>query len=126
MSTGRMGFSRNSAWDWFQRIALILGALASLVVIVEFPKGSGPDKPAPPGVVEKPTPPASKPLPPAPEPTAAPLAAEPVPALVYRTRSGERYHRPSCRHVRGKAIPLSLAQAEEMGLTPCGTCNPDR
>ena len=116
-----MDFSSDSTWGWIQRVALILGALASLIVIVEFPEGSDP-QPAPPVAVERPAPPSPQLPPPEPEPT---VEVESVTETVYRTKHGERYHRPSCRHVRGKGIPLSLAEAEEMGLTPCGTCNPD-
>lgn len=115
-----MDFSSDSTWGWIQRIALILGALASLIVIVEFPEDSGP-QPAPPVAVERPAPPSPQLPPPEPEPT---VEDEPATATVYRTPHGERYHRPSCRHVRGKAIPLSLAESKEMGLTPCQTCNP--
>lgn len=118
-----MDVSGDSSWGWIQRIALILGALASLIVIVEFPESRDPDPQSTPPIVERPAPPS--PQPPPPEPTAAPPVDEPVSTTVYRTPRGERYHRPSCRHVRGKGIPLSLAEAEEMGLTPCGTCNPD-
>lgn len=116
-----MDVSGDSSWGWIQRIALILGALASLIVIVEFPESRDP-QPDPPVVVERPAPPSPQLPPPEPEPT---IEVESVTATVFRTKHGERYHRPSCHHVRGKAIPLSLAEAKEMGLTPCGTCNPD-
>lgn len=119
-----MDFSKDSTWDWIQRIALILGALASLIVIVEFPEGSGPG--ATPPILEEPA--RTSPKPPPPEPTAAPPSpevVEPVGETVYKTPHGERYHRPSCHHVRGKALAISLADARAMGLTPCGTCNPD-
>lgn len=120
-----MDVSSDSSWGWIQRIALILGALASLIVIVEFPESPDPGPQSTPPIAGKPSPPSTKSLPPAPGPTAEPPVVEPVAETVYRTKHGERYHRPSCRHVRGKGIPLSLAEAEEMGLTPCGTCNPD-
>lgn len=123
-----MDFSSDSpTWGWIQRIALILGALASLIVIVEFPEGSEPHpKSTPPIVEERPAPPSPKPLPPTPQPT--PVEIEPAVETVYKTPHGERYHRPSCQHVRGKdtAVSLSITEAREMGLTPCGTCNPDR
>lgn len=70
--------------------------------------------------------PVSGPIAPAPLlETPAPQPAPSTPLeIVYRTPSGERYHRATCGHVRGKAIPLSLQEAGESGLTPCRACNP--
>jgi hypothetical protein len=76
---------------------------------------------------------ASTPCPPPPAPTPCPdgttkLSPEPTttPAseIVYRTKSGEKYHRSTCSYVKGKAIPTSLKEAKEMGLTPCKVCHP--
>ena len=44
--------------------------------------------------------------------------------IVYRTPSGKRYHRADCSYVKGKAIPVSLEDAKESGLTPCKVCRP--
>ena len=76
---------------------------------------------------------ASTPCPPPPTPTPCPdgttqPSPEPMttPAsdIVYRTPSGERYHRATCSHVKGKAIALTLKEAKERGLTPCKVCHP--
>jgi hypothetical protein len=80
---------------------------------------------------------ASTPCPPLPAPTPCPEvgASAPKPTvmadvtpnpsdIVYRTPNGERYHRATCPHVKGKAIRLTLKEAKEMGLTPCKTCHP--
>ena len=120
-----MDFSSDSSWGWIQRIALILGALASLIVIVEFPgdHDSGPQSTPP--TVERPAPPVTKPLPPEPEPTAPPPDVDPVTETVYRTTHGERYHRPNCHHIKGRdTFSFSITEAREQGLTPCRTCNP--
>ncbi len=67
---------------------------------------------------------------PCPEPSPSPDStldspSKPVPAdVVYRTPSGEKYHRATCSHVKGKAIPLTLKEAKERGLTPCKVCHP--
>lgn len=119
-----MDFSSDSTWGWIQRVALILGALASLIVIVEFPEGSDP-QPAPPVVVERPAPPSPQLPPPEPEPTAAPPEVETATETVYRTTHGERYHRQSCTHIKGRdTFRLSITEAREQGLTPCRTCKP--
>lgn len=41
---------------------------------------------------------------------------------VYKTRTGERYHR--SYHYRGRNYPIGLGSAIRSGLTPCGTCRP--
>lgn len=41
---------------------------------------------------------------------------------VFKTRTGERYHRPY--HYRGRNDPVGLGSAIRSGLTPCGTCRP--
>lgn len=59
-----------------------------------------------------------------PKPPSTPVAS-PVPAdIVYRTPSGEKYHRATCSYVKGKAIPLTLKEAKERGLMPCKVCHP--
>lgn len=76
----------------------------------------------------EPAPPAPTPCPdmstPAPEPSATPDETASPSEIVYRTPSGERYHRATCSHVKGKAIPLTLKEAKEKGLTPCKACHP--
>jgi competence protein ComEC len=69
-------------------------------------------------------------------PAAAPIAetAAPVRSIApkrkqveetfYITRTGERYHRGGCRHLRRSAIPITRAEAEARGYTPCRVCYP--
>jgi hypothetical protein len=99
---------------------LLGGVLASVGIVGALHARTGASVPCPP-------PPTSTPCPdvssiPAPEPT--PDASPDPSALVYRTPSGERYHRATCSHVKGKAIPLTLKEAKELGLTPCKVCHP--
>jgi DNA-directed RNA polymerase subunit RPC12/RpoP len=42
----------------------------------------------------------------------------------YITRTGARYHRGGCRHLRRSAIPITRAEAEAQGYTPCRVCYP--
>ena len=44
--------------------------------------------------------------------------------VVHATRTGERYHRASCRYLSKSDIPMSRAEAEAKGLTPCKVCKP--
>lgn len=43
---------------------------------------------------------------------------------VYRTKTGEKYHRSGCRHLSKSQIAISIEDARAMGLTPCKVCNP--
>ena len=43
--------------------------------------------------------------------------------VVYRTETGERYHRKGCTHLSESCIEVTLEQAVQAGLTPCGTCH---
>ena len=61
--------------------------------------------------------------------TAAPIrSVAPKPKRVeetfYITRTGERYHRGSCHHLRRSAYPITRAEAEARGYTPCRVCYP--
>lgn len=68
------------------------------------------------------------------QPTAssAPIAASPqvsqaAPSdadIVYATRTGKHYHRAGCRSLSRSDIPMTRAQAKQLGLTPCSICNP--
>jgi len=60
--------------------------------------------------------------PPAPAPPTRPQ----VEATVYVTRTGEKYHRGSCRYLRRSRIPMSLEDARGGGYTPCSVCRPPR
>src|SRR5688572_23265805 len=42
---------------------------------------------------------------------------------VYVTRTGEKYHRGSCRYLSRSKIPISLADAKR-GYEPCKVCRP--
>lgn len=44
--------------------------------------------------------------------------------VVYRTRTGQRYHRAECEHLKKSKIAISLKEAKKKGLTPCGSCEP--
>ena len=107
-----------------QLVGALLGALASLIVIIDYLDDKGPqplpERSAPaPSATATPVPEVAPPLPaPSPEPD-----SEDSP-IVYRTPSGERYHRATCGHVKGKGIALSLVEAKKRGLTPCRVCNP--
>ena len=45
---------------------------------------------------------------------------------VYVTRTGKKYHREGCRSLSRSKLPISLAEAKERNLGPCGRCNPPR
>jgi hypothetical protein len=90
-------------------LATVLAILANLIVVVQF-VGTCPTPIT--------TPPSELTTTPPPEPAPDP------PSIVYRTPSGERYHRATCFHVKGKAIRITLKEAKEMSLTPCKTCHP--
>jgi endonuclease YncB( thermonuclease family) len=57
-----------------------------------------------------------------------PAASQPVGAaddtIVYVTKSGKKYHRADCPHVRSGATQLSLKEARARGYTPCSHCKP--
>jgi endonuclease YncB( thermonuclease family) len=46
-------------------------------------------------------------------------------ATVYVTRTGEKYHTGSCRHLSKSRIPVSIAEARQR-YSPCSVCNPPR
>jgi DNA-directed RNA polymerase subunit RPC12/RpoP len=61
--------------------------------------------------------------------TAAPVRSiAPKPKQVeetfYITKTGARYHRGSCHHLRRSAYPITRAEAEAQGYTPCRVCYP--
>lgn len=43
--------------------------------------------------------------------------------IVYRTKSGEKYHTKNCSYLKS-SIALSLQEAVNMGLSPCSRCKP--
>ena len=44
---------------------------------------------------------------------------------VYVTKSGEKYHRGTCRYAEN-AEAITLSDAIDKGYTPCSVCNPPR
>ena len=45
--------------------------------------------------------------------------------VVYRTRTGKKYHRSGCSYLKSK-IETTVSEAQSMGLGPCARCNPPR
>ncbi len=45
--------------------------------------------------------------------------------VVYRTRTGKKYHRSGCSYLKSK-IETTVGEAQSMGLGPCSRCNPPR
>ncbi len=48
---------------------------------------------------------------------------EPSSSTVCRTKTGEKYHRESCIHLKSK-IETTVDEARSMGLKPCFVCQP--
>lgn len=104
---------------------LLGGVLASagfVGVLHGRTEASSTPEPGPPPLASTPCPDAT--ITPAPEPTTTPDVTPDPSSVVYRTRSGEKYHKATCSYVKGKAIPLTLKEAKEEGLTPCKVCQP--
>jgi len=55
------------------------------------------------------------------EPAPTPFVAE---QTVYRTKSGDKYHRDGCRYLKKSKLPLTRTEAESFGLSPCKVCKP--
>ena len=45
--------------------------------------------------------------------------------VVYRTRTGKKYHRAGCSYLKS-IIETTVSEAQAMGLGPCSKCNPPR
>ena len=43
---------------------------------------------------------------------------------IFRTTTGNKYHKESCRYLSKSKIPITIAEAQEKGLGPCGVCKP--
>ncbi len=52
------------------------------------------------------------------------LNLKPEGSIVFITRTGIRYHKGSCWHLRKSRMPIEIAQAEGKGYTPCKVCKP--
>ena len=76
---------------------------------------------------------------PAPQPTAAPVnnavndsttQTRSIPnssnseIIVYIGKTGTKYHRQSCRTLKGNGIPITLEEAKSQGRQACQVCNP--
>lgn len=44
--------------------------------------------------------------------------------VVYKTKSGTKYHRSTCRHLNKSKISISKEKAIRQGYTACSKCNP--
>jgi hypothetical protein len=53
-----------------------------------------------------------------------PSVALPAGGTVYRTNTGTKYHRGTCGSLSQSKIPLTVGEAQALGLGPCGTCKP--
>lgn len=51
-------------------------------------------------------------------PKSAPRAAAKVTIIVYKTRTGHKYHVAGCRYLRSSQIAVTLSEAKAEGLTP--------
>lgn len=52
------------------------------------------------------------------------IQQDPVEQTVYITRTGHKFHRPTCRYLRYSAYAMSREEAEARGYTPCKVCRP--
>lgn len=52
------------------------------------------------------------------------LDLEPEGNIVFITRTGIRYHRGSCWHLRKSKMPIEIGEAKGKGYTPCKVCEP--
>lgn len=52
------------------------------------------------------------------------LVLEPEGSIVFITRTGIRYHKESCWHLRRSKIPIDVEEAKDKGYTPCKMCTP--
>ena len=55
---------------------------------------------------------------------AAKVAQDPDEIIVYVTKSGKKYHRKDCYHLRKSARPIPLKEAIRKGYEPCKHCDP--
>lgn len=49
---------------------------------------------------------------------------QPQVETVHITESGSKYHNDGCRYLKDSDIEVTLGEAKERGLEPCGQCNP--
>ena len=53
-----------------------------------------------------------------------PNQVQPSIETIFRTNTGKRYHRGSCRYLSRSKIPITLKEAQNRDLSPCGVCRP--
>ena len=101
---------------WLSDVLLQLGAAQRYV---------DPDKPSA-GLVGKPKAPApSKPQNQGAKPSGGKVkSGVEINPLVYIAKTGSKYHRAECPHLRHGAIPIRLTEAKARGLEPCTHCRP--
>jgi len=56
-------------------------------------------------------------------PAVAPVATSNAAETVYGTKTGTKYHRAACRHLRSSQIPMTLKAAVER-YSACSVCRP--
>lgn len=44
--------------------------------------------------------------------------------VVYKTKTGSKYHRDGCSYLSKSKIPIKLSEAKSEELTPCSKCSP--
>lgn len=44
--------------------------------------------------------------------------------VVYITKTGKKYHKASCHHLRKSKIEMKKSKAKELGYTACAVCKP--
>ena len=58
-------------------------------------------------------------------PVSQPVAhVHPVQEVVYVTKTGTKYHRGSCHHLKKSKIKTTKADARSAGYTACKVCKP--
>ena len=45
--------------------------------------------------------------------------------MVYMSHGSKKYHKKGCKFIREEENPITISDAENMGLTPCKVCKPD-
>jgi DNA-entry nuclease len=99
-------------------LVLALAALLAVALVVAFLVGRGPKDHASSRASLASEQPSSS------EANTSALPAAARSDTVYATRTGKRYHRAACRSLSKSAIPMTRAEAEAKGLTPCKVCKP--
>ena len=43
---------------------------------------------------------------------------------IFKTKTGKKYHKEGCRYLSKSKIPITIGEAKDKGLGPCGVCKP--